>query len=207
MPEIAERNEFCYEEAAGEDWFRSSRVTFWAEKNFRRTLEQMWEIPHAEAKLRALVVERILQERFSRPTQDISYPGLQIEATAWPVRVTERDAPSRMDCLASEIHEVARESALNTAVPIDENTKRAAIRFASLLPSSVPLPEIAADPDGEVSFDWIGNFNNVFSVSVDRNGRLAYAGRFSEGRKINGVEQLSTVCPPEILLGIEKAAN
>jgi len=208
MPEIAERDEFCQVEVASEDWFTSAGVMpFWTEKNFRRMLEGMWERPQPKAKPHVIVVDRALEDRLLESSQDVLCPGLHISATDWPIRTAKIVAPSRIDWLTSEILELSRESALNVAGPIDEDTQRAAIRFATLLPSSVPVPEIAADPDGEVSFDWIGNSYNVFSVSVDRNGRLAYAGRFSEGRRVNGVEQLSAVCPPEIVLGIEKAAN
>jgi hypothetical protein len=208
MPEIAERDEFCQVEVANEDWFTSADVMpFWTQKNFRRMLEGMWEKPRPKAKLNVIVADRALEERLLESSQEVLCPGIPTSAADWPIRTAQTVAPSRIDWLTSEILEVARESALSVAGPIDENTQRAAIRFAGILPSFVPVPEIAADPDGEVSFDWIGNSNNMFSVSVDRNGRLAYAGRFSEGRRINGVEQLSAVCPPEIVLGIEKASN
>lgn len=124
-----------------------------------------------------------------------------------PIRVAEEDAPSRIEQLLSEIDEVVRESALAGSLPADEDTKRMAIKFAALLPTSIPIPEIASDPDGEISFDWLGPSDKIFSVSVDKNGRLAYAGRFGEKRKINGVEQLSEICPPEVLLGIERATS
>src|SRR5437899_5888872 len=61
---------------------------------------------------------------------------------------------------------------------VDRYTVRAALAFAELLPRSLPAPEIASDPDGEVSFDWLGPAGKMFSVSVSRNGRIAYAGRF-----------------------------
>jgi hypothetical protein len=45
----------------------------------------------------------------------------------------------------------------------------------------------------------------MFSVSVGADGRLSYAGRFSDTSKIHGMEQLSEMFPREILVGIEKA--
>ena len=127
--------------------------------------------------------------------------------TGTAIALAEVDASARDKWLIAEIHEVVRESHTMGVVPVDEDTEGTAIKFATILPSSLPAPEIAADPDGELSFDWLGSSDNMFSVSVDRNGRLAYAGRFSGGRKTNGVEQLSEVCPPEVLLGIEKATS
>lgn len=114
---------------------------------------------------------------------------------------------SRTERLVSEIENVVRESAVTGAVPVDADTKRMAIKLATLLPASIPIPEIALDPDGEISFDWLGPANKIFSVSVDRNGRLAFAGRFGENKKTNGVERVSDICPPEIILGIERAAS
>lgn len=42
------------------------------------------------------------------------------------------------------------------------------------LPQDVPLPELAADPDGAVSLDWIQSRNRLFSVSA-AGPRLSYA--------------------------------
>lgn len=42
------------------------------------------------------------------------------------------------------------------------------------LPSDVPLPEFAAEPDGAVSLDWIQSRNRLFSVSA-AGPRLSYA--------------------------------
>jgi hypothetical protein len=124
----------------------------------------------------------------------------------WPIRLAHGDEPSRIAWLVSEINEAIRESGLAGATPVDEDTKRMAIKFAAILPTSLPIPEIGFDPDGEISFDWLGPSNKILSVSVDRHGRLAYAGRFGERQKINGVEQLSENCPPEIIRGIKRAA-
>jgi hypothetical protein len=92
---------------------------------------------------------------------------------------------------------------VNTAVTLD--TARRALNFTMLLPKSLPIPEVAADPDGEISFDWIGTTGKMFSVSIGADGRLSYAGRFSDTSKIHGMEQLSETLPREILVGIEKA--
>jgi hypothetical protein len=71
----------------------------------------------------------------------------------------------------------------------------------------MPVPEVTSDPDGEISFDWFGSEGKMFSVSLNRNRRIAYAGRFGEMSKVHGIEQLSEVCPPEILRGIAKATS
>jgi hypothetical protein len=90
------------------------------------------------------------------------------------------------------------------SVAVSDETARQAITFAMLLPKAAPIPEVAPDPDGEISFDWFGKAGKVFSISIGADGRISYAGRFSDKSKIHGIEQLSDACPPEILFGLEK---
>jgi hypothetical protein len=92
-------------------------------------------------------------------------------------------------------------------IPVDLDTVRAATQFAYSLPRFGPMPEVSADPDGEVSFDWIGPTGKMFSVSVNKNNRLAYAGWFGGKSRIHGIENLAETCPQQIVRGIEKAAR
>jgi hypothetical protein len=48
-------------------------------------------------------------------------------------------------------------------------------RFVRSMPNGVPLPEFAPEPDGSISLDWIHSPTQVFSISVGRTNRLAYA--------------------------------
>jgi len=91
--------------------------------------------------------------------------------------------------------------------PVDSDTVNAAELFAFLLPRFVPLPEVSADPDGEISFDWLGPSGKMFSVSVNKQNRLAYAGWFGENSRNHGIEQLAESCPQEILRGIERVGR
>lgn len=93
------------------------------------------------------------------------------------------------------------------AVPVDQDTLEAAIAFASLLPRSLPIPEVSADPDGEISFDWIGPSRKMFSVSVNKAGRLAYAGWFAENSTIHGTENFSDSLPQEIVRSLSRATR
>jgi hypothetical protein len=113
----------------------------------------------------------------------------------------------RLSLLLPEIESLG-DSSGGTSTVADEDTIQAAIRFAYCLPRFGPLPEIALDPDGEISFDWIApSGTEMFSVSVNKENRLAFAGRFSEKSKVHGIEQMGEGCPPEILRGIEKATR
>ena len=92
-------------------------------------------------------------------------------------------------------------------VPVDESSVEVALAFAQLLPRALPAPEIGADPDGDVCFDWLGPTGKMFSVSVSRYGRITYAGRFGDANKIHGTEQISNVLPLEIARGIQRAVR
>jgi len=114
----------------------------------------------------------------------------------------------RMDILIPEIQGLIESSVVGTAgaqvIPVDSETVNRAIAFARLLPKSLPLPEVAPDPDGEISFDWTGSSGRMFSVSINGMGRLAFAGRFGDKSKIHGTEDFSGQLPSEVLRGIRK---
>lgn len=77
-------------------------------------------------------------------------------------------------------------------------------RFIEALPTSFPIPEVALDPDGEVSLEWYGQPGRVFSVSIGANDELAYAGRFSPTRKTHGTELFTDQIPKVILDNIRR---
>lgn len=50
-----------------------------------------------------------------------------------------------------------------------------AVGFVRALPDGLPLPEVAPEPDGSISFDWIVTRTRMFSVSVGTTNRFAFA--------------------------------
>jgi hypothetical protein len=61
------------------------------------------------------------------------------------------------------------------AEPISSIAAAAAKHFIRAMPEGMWLPEFAAEPDGSISLDWIRSPTQVFSLSVGRSNRLAYA--------------------------------
>jgi hypothetical protein len=131
-------------------------------------------------------------------------------------RVRQRTAESlehylkpRLDQFVPEIKGVVIDAnALgSTGIPVDQETVEMAVAFASLLPGFVAAPEISADPDGEISFDWIQASGKMFSVSVNKSGRLAYAGWFGENSRNHGIEKLVDSIPQEILRGLQRTTR
>ena len=82
-------------------------------------------------------------------------------------------ALSRLAALATECMQAGWDGA--DAVAIDPLAVLMARRFLRLLPEGVPLPEFAPEPDGSISLDWIRSRNCLFSLSIGRSNRLAYA--------------------------------
>ena len=50
-----------------------------------------------------------------------------------------------------------------------------AIAFAEAIPSGLPMPEVAAEPDGQITFECHLARRQTLSVSVDEDGMLHYA--------------------------------
>jgi hypothetical protein len=92
-------------------------------------------------------------------------------------------------------------------IPVSIATAVRAMDFAQALPRTIPIPEISADPDGEIAFDWVASSGRMFSVSVSDSGRLSYAGYFGENSRIHGTENLGEAVPFEVLRGIQRATR
>jgi hypothetical protein len=75
----------------------------------------------------------------------------------------------------------------------------AAKQFLEALPPEFHVPEIALDPDGEISLEWRAGAAGTFSVSVGASGELTYAGKFSPTTKTHGTEPFASQVPNVIL--------
>jgi hypothetical protein len=73
-----------------------------------------------------------------------------------------------------------------------------AAKFIQALPTTVPVPDVSADPDGEVDLLWQMEPMRTISVSVGPNGRLTYAALIGTAQ-IYGTEWLSDEIPQPIL--------
>ena len=64
------------------------------------------------------------------------------------------------------------------SAPVSDSTARWAHRFLKSIPTTFPAPELSADVDGEILFDWYEDPNWVLQVSINENGLASYARRF-----------------------------
>jgi len=107
-----------------------------------------------------------------------------------------------------ELEEVASEAASPNwdgygAQAVDPRTVQEAKRLLDALPTTTPVPEVSADPDGEVAISWNLDSSWVFSVSVGPSGRLSYAGLFGTS-KAYGTEWFLDEIPEAILDNISR---
>jgi len=89
------------------------------------------------------------------------------------------------------------------AKAINNDSYNNAFHFALTLPSNVPTPEIYADTDGEVTFEWYEGRRQVFSISVGGKNELAYAGLYGAS-KTYGVEPFYDDMPERLLDNINR---
>lgn len=61
------------------------------------------------------------------------------------------------------------------AVPVSPAALARAGDFIRAIPDSLPLPEISAEPDGSIVFDWIPGPFKTLSVSISASQRIPYA--------------------------------
>lgn len=99
------------------------------------------------------------------------------------------------------------ESSEDEDQPIDRIAASIAEEFIRVLPENVPLPEFASEPDGSISLDWIQSRCRLFTLSIGRSSRLAYAW-------IDGADQGHAVArfdgtqvPERVLEGILSIVN
>ena len=95
----------------------------------------------------------------------------------------------------------------NDALDLNARAVANSVAFIRALPDGLPLPEIAPEPDGSVSLDWISARHRMFSISVSSSDRLAFAwidgsdkghgvarfdGRKVPARVIQGIQSIAT---------------
>jgi hypothetical protein len=77
--------------------------------------------------------------------------------------------------------------------------------FADALDSGLPAPEVGAEPDGVLTFEWYRSTRQILSVSVDADGLLHYAALFGSER-ICGTEVIQPGMPQvlnELVMRVE----
>ncbi|HLA37129.1 MAG TPA: hypothetical protein VJZ02_01540 [Candidatus Brocadiales bacterium] len=90
------------------------------------------------------------------------------------------------------------------ALPISYEAYRKAEKLLTLLPISLPMPEIGPEPTGEIGLEWYTEKQFVFAISVGGNNIITYAGIFGEGNTTHGTEVFTESIPSTILRNIRR---
>jgi len=84
------------------------------------------------------------------------------------------------------------------AVALTPDAYEEAKRIIDLLPSSIQMPEIVAEPTGEIGFEWRGRPGRIFVMAVNGRHRITYAGIFG-GNKTHGSEHFEETLPSVVI--------
>jgi len=112
--------------------------------------------------------------------------------------------------LLDDIEEVAEECSVEgwdgySGTPINEGSILMTRDFVEHLPvtSSIPMPEIVPEPNGDLSLEWHVDQRHVFTASIKENGQIIYAGLFGEN-KVHGTEYFAASIPSTIIENLKR---
>lgn len=130
--------------------------------------------------------------------------GAVKKAAATLVRTVEQSQAlfgAKSDAI-SRLLQVTEEFSADEMTAVNPNAIFVADKFIRALPDGIALPEIAVEPDGSISLDWIQSRKQLFSLSVGNSNRLAYA--WLDGTNSgHGVDRFDgNIIPLRILNGI-----
>jgi hypothetical protein len=89
------------------------------------------------------------------------------------------------------------------ALTIPYSAYEEAKKIIKLLPSSIQIPEIIAEPNGEIGFEWRRSKGQVFVISIGGKHRINYAGIFGDN-KTHGSEYFEEAIPSVIIENLRR---
>ena len=89
------------------------------------------------------------------------------------------------------------------AKSVSEDSVHEALKFIQMLPSSFSIPQMLAEPSGEIGLEWYKDKRMIFAISFNRKGMITYAGIFGSN-KIHGEEYFGDSIPSRIIENIRR---
>jgi len=89
------------------------------------------------------------------------------------------------------------------AIGVSKEGYEVAREFLEQLPNFIANPEVSADPDGEISFEWFKSNDVIFAVSISSSLKLSFAGTF-HSESVLGIENFGLEIPQAILKPLSK---
>ena len=130
----------------------------------------------------------------ARAYRGVSLPAYAEVAPAVPASAASTQLSAELDNVMIDCHTPGWDGYGAEAVGIP--AYNAAQRFIRSLPAGIPVPELAADPDGCINFEWHVSPRRTFVVSVHPDYRLDFAALLGTAR-IHGSEPFFTTELPE----------
>lgn len=89
------------------------------------------------------------------------------------------------------------------ANPVSKDSISEALDFIQSLPSSFPVPQILAEPSGEIGLEWHKGKRLIFAISFSGRNMIAYAGIFGSN-KIHGTEYFIDSIPSIVIENLRR---
>lgn len=140
--------------------------------------------------------EKIITSSHAHITDESNANSLIIESKTAPKTPKTKEHDAIVDPLyvtLESLNETWRECSIENwdgygAQSISHDTYMEAIILLTLIPPSVPMPEVVPEPAGEIAFEWYKGKGRVFVASVGGRNVINYAGLFGGNNKAHGTE-------------------
>lgn len=76
-----------------------------------------------------------------------------------------------------------------------------------LLPKGTPNPDILPESDGEICLSWSADLSQVFSVSVNQNGKINFAGQFARRGAVHAWQPIDASDPYLLTKSLQDIAD
>lgn len=110
----------------------------------------------------------------------------------------------RKEAINSVMDAYAESRQTGEVEPISEPTCRETIDFLRKLPSTLPIPEVIVEPNGDLALEWFVSNYCSFLVGFSGRGITTYAGLFGRGQKTYGTELISEAIPSSVVENIRR---
>ncbi|MCF7957174.1 MAG: hypothetical protein K9M57_01860 [Phycisphaerae bacterium] len=88
------------------------------------------------------------------------------------------------------------------AKPVHKSIRKIVEIFLNKLPEDIPNPELSPDPDGEISLEWCIAKKKMASISIGKQGRIAYA-FLNEEKRSSGLDLFENKIPESFLFQLK----
>lgn len=113
----------------------------------------------------------------------------------------------RKEAIDSVMDAFAESRQAGEIAPISELTCKETIEFLRKLPSTLPIPEVIAEPNGDLALEWFVSNYYSFLVGFSGKGITTYAGLFGRGQKTYGTELISEAIPSSVIENVRRVLS